>query len=103
MALLDPTIQVPVMRLDLAPEQAEEMLEVVARISASGGFTGGPEVELFEQEFAAYCETAHAVGVGSGTDALALALRAVGVGIGDEVIVPTNSFIATAEAVSLVG
>ena len=63
----------------------------------------GHELEAFEAEFAAYCETAHAVGVSSGTEAIVLALRALGIGPGDEVIVPANSFIATAEAVSLVG
>jgi dTDP-3-amino-3,4,6-trideoxy-alpha-D-glucose transaminase len=60
-------------------------------------------VEAFEQEFAAYCGTREAIGVSSGTEALVLALRALEVGQGDEVIVPANSFIATAEAVSLVG
>ena len=63
----------------------------------------GAELEAFEAEFAAYCETDHAVGVSSGTEAIALALRALDIGAGDEVIVPTNSFIATAEAVSLAG
>ena len=65
--------------------------------------TGGAEVEAFEEDLAAYCGTRHAVGVSSGTEALALALRALGIGPGDEVIVPANSFIATAEAVTLVG
>ncbi len=72
-------------------------------VASSGAFTLGAEVEAFEAEFAAYCEAAHAVGVSSGTDALALGLRALGIGPGDEVIVPANSFIATAEAVTLVG
>ena len=63
----------------------------------------GAEVEGFEHEFAAYCGTGHSVGVSSGTEAISLALRALGIGPGDEVIVPTNSFIATAEAVSWVG
>ena len=63
----------------------------------------GHELEAFEAEFAAYCETDHAIGVSSGTEAIVLALRALGVGPGDEVIVPANSFIASAEGVSLAG
>jgi dTDP-4-amino-4,6-dideoxygalactose transaminase len=68
-----------------------------------GGWVGGPAVEEFERAFAAYCEVEHCVGVANGTDALELALTALGVGPGDEVIVPANTFIATAEAVSNVG
>lgn len=95
---------IPVLKLDQAdPALLAELLEVVERVASKGAFTGGPEVEAFEAEFAAYCGAAHAVGVSSGTEALSLALRALGIGPGDEVIVPTNSFIATAEAVSWVG
>ncbi len=95
---------IPVMRLDNTdPRLMDEMLAAVARIARSGGFSLGPEVEAFEREFAAYNEIAHSVGLSSGTEALVLALRALEIGPGDEVIVPTNSFIATAEAVSLVG
>jgi len=101
MAVLE---QIPLTRLDNAdPELMEELLATVERVATSAGFTGGPEVEAFEEEFAAYCGTRHAVGVSSGTEALALALGALGIGPGDEVIVPANSFIATAEAVSRVG
>lgn len=91
---------VPLTRLDNGDP---ELLEAVARVASSAAFTLGEEVDAFEREFAQYCGGAHAVGVSSGTDALALALRALGLGPGDEVIVPTNSFIASAEAVSLVG
>lgn len=95
---------VPFTRLDNAdPELMAELLEVVADVGARAAFTLGEEVESFEREFAAYCGTEHAVGVSSGTAALELALRALGVGPGDEVIVPSNSFIATAEAVSAAG
>jgi dTDP-4-amino-4,6-dideoxygalactose transaminase len=66
-------------------------------------FIGGAEVDRFEQEWARYCGTQHAVGVANGTDALALSLRALDIGPGDEVIVPANTFIATAEAVVLAG
>lgn len=95
---------IPVTRLDQAdPELLQELLEVVADVAAAGAFTLGAEVEAFEAEFASYCATAHAVGVSSGTEALSLALRALDIGPGDEVIVPTNSFIATAEAVTWIG
>lgn len=63
----------------------------------------GPQTRLFEEEFAALCGTRYGVGVASGTDALALALRACQVGPGDEVITVSNSFIATVEAIALVG
>ena len=95
---------VPITRLDNAdPALFEELLGAVERVARKAAFTLGDEVASFEEEFAAYCETSLAVGVSSGTDALALSLRALGVGAGDEVIVPANSFIATAEAVSIVG
>ena len=74
-----------------------------AAVAERGAFTLGEHVEAFERDFAAYCETDFAIGVSSGTEALVLALRALEIGPGDEVIVPTNSFIATAEAVSAVG
>ena len=103
-AALDSGARVPFTRLDNDdPELHAELLEVVMRVSSHAAFTLGEEVERFEQEFAAFCETGHAVGVSSGTAALELALRALGVGPGDEVIVPANSFIATAEAVSATG
>ncbi len=69
----------------------------------SGRFIGGDAVEEFEESWAAYCQTAEAVGVGNGTDALQLTLMALGIGPGDEVVVPTNTFVATAEAVVLAG
>ena len=92
------------MRLDRDdPALLEELLGEVRAVAEEGAFTLGADVEAFEAEFAAYCEADEAVGVSSGTDALALALRALGIGPGDEVIVPANSFIATAEAVSIAG
>src|SRR4029079_17786608 len=99
-----PTPTVPVTRLDQAdPVLLEELLEVVGRVARAGAFTMGHELEAFEAEFASYNGIAHAVGVSSGTEAISLALRALGIGAGDEVIVPANSFIATAEAVSWIG
>ena len=68
-----------------------------------GGYVGGRPVTSFEQEWAAYCGTDHAVGVANGTDALELTLTALGVGPGDEVVVPANTFIATAAAVVRAG
>ena len=85
------------------PNLLRELLGAIESVAATGAFTGGGAVEAFEADYAARCETAHAVGVSSGTDALVLALRALQIGPGDEVVVPANSFIATAEAVSLVG
>jgi dTDP-4-amino-4,6-dideoxygalactose transaminase len=75
----------------------------VARVLDSGYYILGPEVEGFEAEFAAYCQASHCVGLNSGLDALVLALRALEIGPGDEVIVPSNTFIATWLAVSAVG
>lgn len=85
------------------PALMDELLAAVERVARSASFVLGSEVEEFEAEFAAYCETREAIGVASGTDALALSLQALGVGPGDEVIVPANTFIATAEAVSIAG
>lgn len=99
-----PGAPVPFVRLDAAePQLKQEILAAVERVGDSAGFTLGDEVENFEQAFAAWCGAAHAVGVSSGTSALELVLRAFGIGPGDEVIVPTNSFIATAEAVTAIG
>jgi dTDP-3-amino-3,4,6-trideoxy-alpha-D-glucose transaminase len=97
-------LDVPLTRLDNAdPALMDELLEAVERVARSAAFILGSEVEAFEAEFSAYCETSEAVGVASGTDAIALALMALGIGPGDEVIVPANSFIASAEAVSMAG
>jgi dTDP-3-amino-3,4,6-trideoxy-alpha-D-glucose transaminase len=95
---------VPFVRMDRDdPELLEELLGVVRTVAEESSFILGQHVEGFEADFAAYCETDQAVGVGSGTDAIALALRALGIGRGDEVILPANTFIATAEAVSIAG
>ncbi|NNL54781.1 MAG: DegT/DnrJ/EryC1/StrS family aminotransferase [Woeseia sp.] len=81
----------------------EELDAAVRKVQDDAWYILGPEVEAFESEFASYCKTAHCVGVGNGLDALVLSLRALGIGPGDEVIVPANTFIATALAVSQVG
>ncbi|QEO15033.1 DegT/DnrJ/EryC1/StrS family aminotransferase [Agromyces intestinalis] len=96
----------PVPFLDLAAQQAEVADEVLATWQqqlVTASFIGGVEVAAFEREYAEYIGVEHCIGVGNGTDAIELALRAVGVGRGDEVILPVNTFIATAEAVSRVG
>ena len=92
--------------LDLAAEYRDletEIAEAVGKVIASGRFILGPEGEALEHEVAAYLGVKHAVAVASGTDALHLALRAAGIGPGDEVITPSFTFIAAAEAVSYVG
>jgi dTDP-4-amino-4,6-dideoxygalactose transaminase len=85
--------------LELRPE----IDAAVSRVLESGWYILGPEVEAFETEWAAYCEAKHAVGLANGLDALTLALRALDIGPGDEVIVPSNTYIATWLAVSGVG
>jgi dTDP-4-amino-4,6-dideoxygalactose transaminase len=73
------------------------------RVTTSGWYIAGAELQAFETEFAGYCGVRHCVGVGNGLDALVLLLRAYGIGAGDEVIVPSNTFIATWLAVSQCG
>lgn len=80
-----------------------ELDAAIAEVIETGAFAGGPFVEKFEREFAAYCGCEHAIGVGSGTEALWLPLLASGIGPGDEVITVPNSFMATAEAITYCG
>lgn len=82
---------------------APEIDSAIRRVLERGDFVLGEEVSRLEEEFAAYTETKHAVGVGSGLAALELLLRAYGIGPGDEVITAANTFIATALAISAVG
>jgi len=92
--------------LDLGAAYKELRSEIDSAVLASmrtGWYILGPEVEAFESDFAAYCEASHCVGVANGLDALHLALRAMDVGPGDEVIVPSNTYIATWLAVSQCG
>ena len=91
----DLPLQIRTLRAELDPA-----IDAVLR---HGQFILGPEVTAFEQAWAQFCGTKHAIGVGSGTDALQLILRALGIGPGHEVITVANSFIATAEAVSYTG
>lgn len=92
--------------LDVRAAYLELKLEIDAalfRVLESGRYILGPEVEAFEAEFATYCGARHSIGVASGLDALHLSLRALGVGPGDEVIVPSHTFIATWLAVTQCG
>lgn len=92
--------------LDLkAPHQElrAELREAFERVLDSGWYVLGDEVKQFEQEFAAYCQAGHCIGVGNGLEALHLILRAYDIGMGDEVIVPSNTYIATWLAVSYAG
>ena len=84
-------------------ELKQELDEAIARVVSSGWFIGGCEVDQFEADYAQYCGAGYAVGVANGLDALHLALRAMDVGPGDEVIVPSNTYIATWLAVSQCG
>jgi dTDP-4-amino-4,6-dideoxygalactose transaminase len=86
----------------LAPLR-DELRAAVAKVLDSERYILGPEVEAFEREFAAYCGAAQAVGVANGTEAITLALRAMGVGPGDEVVVPSFTFYASAEAIPPTG
>lgn len=81
----------------------EDLDAAYRRVADSGWFIMGPELEAFEAEFAGYCGVKHCIGVGNGLEALHLLLRAYGIGPGDEVIVPSNTFIATWLAVSECG
>jgi dTDP-3-amino-3,4,6-trideoxy-alpha-D-glucose transaminase len=80
-----------------------EIDAAIARVIDSGRFILGPEVSAFERELASYCGTRHAVGLANGTEALTIALRAMGVGQGDDVVVPSFTFYASAEAIPPTG
>jgi dTDP-4-amino-4,6-dideoxygalactose transaminase len=84
-------------------ELKEQIDAAIQRVTNSGWYVGGEEVEKFEHEYAVYCGSKYAVGLANGLDALSLTLRAMNVGVGDEVIVPSNTYIATWLAVSQCG
>ncbi len=81
----------------------EEFISALTRVLDSGQFIGGPDCQLLEQELAGYCQTKFAIGCASGSDALLLALMAIGLEAGDEVILPSFTFFATASAVARLG
>lgn len=99
-----PRAPIPLVDIGIQTRAVEHEVRLAfERVIASGGFVMGPAVNEFEEAFAAYCGTRHCVAVGNGTDALELGLRALGVGPGDEVVLPANTFVATAEAVMRAG
>lgn len=81
----------------------KEVFEAFEKVYENTAFSGGPFVEEFEKNFSAFCQTKYAVGVNNGTTALHLAMIALGIGAGDEVIIPANTFIATAWGISYTG
>jgi dTDP-3-amino-3,4,6-trideoxy-alpha-D-glucose transaminase len=84
-------------------EYQPRIAERLSEVAASGRYILGPEVEAFEREFATYLGVKHCIGVANGTDALEIGLRGLGVGRGDDVVVPSFTFYATAEAVASIG
>src|SRR5215217_3456090 len=93
---------VPLFASSLEPYH-DRLSDALGRVARSGQYILGPEVEAFEEEFAAYLGVRHCVGVANGTDALTIALRALDVGPGDEVVMPSFTFYATAEAALVLG
>lgn len=89
--------------LDKQFGEPEELLNQIRAVVGTGFFTLGPQVPEFEKKFAAVCGVKHAIGVGNGTDALMLILKSLGIGPGDEVITASNSFVASAGAIAIVG
>jgi dTDP-3-amino-3,4,6-trideoxy-alpha-D-glucose transaminase len=103
-ALTNPPVAVPFLDIGAATRELEApVLESIERVVRSGWYIRGEETAAFEREFAAFTGAKHAVGVGNGLDAIALALHALGIGPGDEVIVPSNTYIATWIAVAQAG
>lgn len=97
-------MQIPFLDVGAAYKELKSEIDAaIARVLDSGWYILGPEVEAFEEEWAQYCEAKYAIGVANGLDALHLALLAMDVGPGDEVIVPSNTYIATWLAVSQCG
>lgn len=95
---------VPLVDLRAAHAEVADEVEIgLKRVLRDADFIGGEEVRAFEREYAAFCGLPHCVGVANGTDALELALRSVGAGPGREVVLPANTFVATAEAVVRAG
>ncbi|HMW26544.1 MAG TPA: aminotransferase class I/II-fold pyridoxal phosphate-dependent enzyme, partial [Ferruginibacter sp.] len=96
--------KIPCLDLQRQHQQIKkEVFEAFEKVYEKTAFSGGPFVEEFEKSFAAFCGTKYAIGLNNGTSALHLALLALGIGAGDEVIIPANTFIATAWGVSYTG
>jgi dTDP-3-amino-3,4,6-trideoxy-alpha-D-glucose transaminase len=95
-------VAIPLFASSLAPYQ-DRIADKLREVAATGRYILGPEVQAFEEEFAAWLGVRFCVGVGNGTDALQIALRAAGVGPGDDVVMPSFTFYATAEAAANLG
>lgn len=95
--------KVPFLDLRVAPEERSQLLTAIDQVLQHGRLVIGPEVTLFEETIARYCEKQFAIGMNSGTDSLFLALKALKIGPGDEVITTALSWIATANAIALTG
>src|SRR4051812_20762291 len=99
-----PSCSIPLVDLHAQHEEIKaEVADGIDRVMASGSFIGGDEVTAFEQAFATFANVSHCIGVANGTDALELLLRALDIGPGYEVVLPANTFVATAEAVVRAG
>jgi len=93
-------VEVPLVDLQIQTDRvADGVRAALDQMMSTTSFVLGPQVDRFEREYAEFCSVDHCVGVGNGTDAIELALRAGGIGAGDEVVIPANTFVATAEAV----
>lgn len=96
--------KIPLMNLnDCYVDIYDEVMKKIKELIDNTQFIGGKEISEFEKEFAKYCHVNYAVGCSNGTDAIEVALKALGIGQGDTVLVPVNTFVATAEAVNNVG
>lgn len=101
---MTPTTKVPFLDLVTPHQELEaELLAVAKKAFSTAGFIGGPMVEDFERDFAAFCHSKYCVGVNSGTDALRFAFMAAGIGAGDIIVTVPQTFIATTEAISQAG
>ena len=101
---MTPTTKIPFLDLVTPHQELEaELIAVAKKAFSTAGFIGGPMVEDFEREFAAFCDTKYCVGVNSGTDALRFAFMAAGVEQGDIIVTVPHTFIATTEAISQAG
>ena len=102
--MINPLIKVPF--VDLARQfrlMETDLTEIFKEVGRSGSYVSGDPVIQFEKEVAKFCGTKYALGVANATDGLSLAMKGLGIGPGDEVITPTNSFIASAGAIVAVG
>src|SRR5919197_3291020 len=96
-------MRIPLVEHTEATEDVEDIIAAIRYAAERAEFFGGPHVERFEAAWANFCGTEYAIGVADGIAAIELTLRGLGIGPGDEVLVPTNTYLSTAEAVSAAG